>query len=95
MVIGKQAHLDAPGTVQPGERKLDLPNLHDPKANWTQNSSRLREAMSQSKPIRDASAQPFVNGKPGNDTGFLKAERNLLENSKWTYRKGYWYPPAK
>jgi hypothetical protein len=95
VVIGKQVHLDTPGTVRPGERQLDLPNLNNPKGNWAQNSSRLREAMSEGKPIRDVSAEPLVNGKPGNNTGFLRAERNLLENHGWTLRDGYWNPPGK
>ncbi len=47
-VIGKMGALRKPGAVQPGERALadDLPNLGDPKANWAQNSSKLREVMS-------------------------------------------------
>ncbi len=73
----------------PGERTLDQPDLGDPKANWAQNSSKLREAMSGGNPIRDVSA-----GKPGSDTGFLRAERNVLENQGWTLQSdGYWYPP--
>jgi RHS repeat-associated protein len=51
VVIGKMADLDRPGTMQPGERQLDLPKLNDAKANWAQNSSKLREAMSEGKPI--------------------------------------------
>jgi len=95
VVIGKKTALDQPGTIRPGERELDLPNLNDPKANWAQNSSRLREAMSEGKPIRDVSAEPLVNGRPANNTGFLRAERNLLENHGWTYSGGYWNPPVK
>jgi RHS repeat-associated protein len=95
VVIGKKTALDQPGTIRPGERELDLPNLNDPKANWAQNSSRLREAMREGKPIRDVSAEPLVNGRPANNTGFLRAERNLLENHGWTYSGGYWNPPVK
>jgi hypothetical protein len=51
--------------------------------------------MSEGKPLRDASGEPMVNGKPGNNTGFLRAERNLLENHGWSYRDAYWFPPAK
>jgi hypothetical protein len=79
----------------PGERTLDLPDQGNPQANWAQNSSKLREAMSEGQPIRDASAEPLANGKPANNTGFLRAERNLLENHGWTYNNGYWYPPAR
>jgi len=49
VVIGKKPTLDQPGTIRPGERELDLPNLNDPKANWAQNSSKLRQAMSERK----------------------------------------------
>jgi RHS repeat-associated protein len=95
VVIGKMTDLKETGALKPGERELDLPNLNDPRANWAQNSSRLREAMSEGKPIRDASAEPFENGNPGKNTGFLRAERNLLENHGWSYRGGSWYPPSK
>lgn len=94
-MIGKMADLDRPGAVPRGERQLDLPNLNDPKLKWAQNSSRLREAMSEGKPIRDASAEPLAGGRPANNTGFLRAERNLLENHGWSLRDGYWDPPSK
>jgi RHS repeat-associated protein len=95
VVIGKMADLNKSGAMRAGERQLDLPNLNDPKLNWVQNSSRLREAMAEGQPIRDASAEPLAGGRPANNTGFLRAERNLLENHGWSYRGGYWYPPAK
>jgi RHS repeat-associated protein len=93
VVIGKMADLNK--GLGPGERELDLPNLSDPKLNWAQNSSRLREVMAEGNPIRDASAEPLVGGRPGSNTGFLRAERNLLENHGWTYSGGYWNPPSK
>jgi hypothetical protein len=40
-------------------------------------------------------AEPLVGGQPGSNTGFLRAERNLLENHRWTYSGGYWNPPSK
>jgi RHS repeat-associated protein len=95
VVIGKMADLNGQGALRQGERQLDLPNLNNPKANWAQNSGKLREAMSEGKPIRDASGEPLAGGRPANNTGFLRAERNLLENHGWSYRGGYWYPPAK
>ena len=97
VVIGKMADLNKPGALKPGERQLDLPDMGNPKDNWAQNSSRLREAMAEDKPIRDASAEPLVNGKPGNNSGFLRAERNLLENHGWKYDPGTqtWNPPPK
>ncbi len=92
VVIGKMEDL---GELGAGERALDLPNRGSPKANWAQNSSRLRQAMNEGKPIRDASAGPLENGAPANNTGFLRAERELLQNHGWTYHDGYWYPPAQ
>src|SRR5258705_13798381 len=90
VVIGKLADVEAPGAIKAGERALvdELPNQGSPRANWAQNSSKLREAMSEGNPIRDASA-----GKPGSNTGFLRAERNVLENHGWTLKGDYWYPP--
>jgi hypothetical protein len=88
LVIGKLADLE--GGVQPGERTLDLPNQGNPKSNWAQNSSRLREAMNEGRPIRDASA-----GNPGSNTGFLRAERNLLQNNGWSLKGDTWYPPGR
>jgi RHS repeat-associated protein len=85
-----------------GERKLNLPDLGDPKANWAQNSSRLREAMAEGKPIRDAhvdGAGNMIRDNPlqGGGGAFLKAERNLLENHGWTYDPGTtsWNPPNR
>ena len=91
-VIGKMADLQAEGAVRQGERALadDLADMGSPKANWAQNSGKLREVMSEGKPIRDVSA-----GKPGSNTGFLRAERNLLQNNGWALRSDTWYPPGK
>ena len=89
VVIGKQTLLDTPGTLRPGERTLDLAeDMGSPKANWAQNSGKLREAMSEGQPIRDASAG-------GSNTGFLRAERNLLENHGWSLKGDHWYPPNR
>ncbi|HEU5233725.1 MAG TPA: RHS repeat-associated core domain-containing protein [Terriglobales bacterium] len=85
VVIGKLADLKDLG---PGERTLDLPNQGSIRANAAQNSSRLREAMNQGRPIRDASA-----GKEDSNTGFLRFERNILQNHGWTLKGDYWYPP--
>ncbi len=92
VVIGKMSDLARKGAIGSGERKLadELPDLGNPKANWVQNASKLRKEMAEGEPIRDASA-----GNPASNTGFLKAERNLLQNHNWTLKNGYWYPPAK
>jgi len=92
IVIGKLGELKLLGE---GERVLKLlQNLGSPKANWAENSSVLRQEMSIGNPIRDATVNP-VNGELINNTGFLRAERNLLENRGWTYDPGttMWYPP--
>jgi RHS repeat-associated protein len=90
VVIGKLNDLEQPGGVGPGERTLDLPDQGSPKANWEQNSSKIREAMAEGRPIRDASAS-----NPQSDSGFLRAERNLLRNHGWTQQGDYWYPPKR
>ncbi|OGS22176.1 MAG: hypothetical protein A2252_04200 [Elusimicrobia bacterium RIFOXYA2_FULL_39_19] len=91
VVIGKMKDLVKPGTIAKNERLLELPNLHNPKLNWQQNSSRLRESMKTGLPIRDASVNPF--GQLRDNTGFLRAERNLLENHNWFYDSitTHWY----
>jgi hypothetical protein len=89
VAIGKTADLSKPGALNSGERALDLPDQGSPKANWRQNSGELRKAMHEGKPIRDVSS-----GKPGSNTGFLRAERDLLEYHGWTLLKGgFWWPP--
>ena len=73
-----------------------LSDLGNPKANWTQNSSVLRQEMSRGVPIRDASVNPTTGALDSNN-GFLKAERNLLGSKGWKYDPStqYWYPPTK
>jgi len=88
-VIGRIRDLDSLG---PGEATLldRLPYRGDPKSNWNQNASVLREIMRLGRPIRDSS--------PMDTTGqFLNAERNLLLVRGWTFdqRSGYWMPPNK
>jgi hypothetical protein len=92
-VIGK---LDDLKNLGAGERTLldRLPKLGSPKANWYQNSSVLRQEMSLGQPIRDATVDSA--GRLINNTGFLRAERNLLETHGWSYNQAtrMWYPPA-
>jgi len=92
-VIGK---LDDLKNLATGERSLldRLPNLGSPKANWEQNSGVLRQEMELGRPIRDASVDSA--GALINNTGFLRAERALLESRGWTYdpRGTMWYPPG-
>ena len=94
-VIGKTFDLSKPDALRPGESKLDLPNRGNPRTNWEQNASRLREAMRQGQPIRDASVNPNT-GALRDNTGFLRAERNLLETQGWRYNPAtqHWHPPG-
>ena len=87
LVIRKMAHLTKPGALAPGERTLlpELPDRGSVWANLKQNFGHLRAAMSESRPIRDATVDPKT-GKPINNTGFLRAERYFLESRGWTYR---------
>ena len=86
VVIGKLKDLTAPGAVKPGERTLlsKLPNKGNARSNWEQNARVLREEMAKGRPIRDASVDSRT-GALRDNTGFIKAERNLLRQKGWTY----------
>ena len=90
-VIGKVADLK---NLPAGEQSLlsRLPDLGNPKANWMQNAGVLRQEMGLGRPLRDASVDST--GMLINNTGFLRAERNLLRNHGWSYDPGttMWYP---
>ena len=92
-VIGKLKDLENLG---PGENTLldRLPNQGSPKLNWQQNSGVLRSEMGKGLPIRDASVDGA--GNLSDNTGFLRAERNLLQDRGWTYNPATrtWSPPA-
>ena len=77
-----------------GDRFLYLPNQGSQKANWAQNSSRLRQEMQSGQPIFDSFRK--ADGSLKETTGFLNAERNLLQNRGWTFNQstGAWHPPA-
>ena len=102
-VIGRVDDLTAPGALKPGERTLlsRLPDKGNPKANWKQNSSVLRNEMRSGQPIRDASAHkpdnfPVPTAQNPNRTvrqTFTGAERNTLRNKGWTFDGQYWNPP--
>lgn len=55
----------------------------------------LRAEMGRGVPIRDVSIDPMT-GALRNNTGFLRAERNILTNHDWAFdpKSGYWYPPG-
>jgi hypothetical protein len=76
-----------------GDYFLHLPNQGSTKANWIQNSSRLRAEMRKGNPIFD----PFRDAATGQQIttpGFLNAERNLLETHGWRYnpQTGAYHP---
>lgn len=90
------ADLQAPGALGPGERTLLdrlTPELGSPQANWARNAGVLREEMGSGAPIRDATVDP-VTGEWIKNTGFLRAERYLLEDRGWIYdpKTTFWYP---
>jgi hypothetical protein len=95
-VIGKVDDL-AGYTLRPGERTLlnQLPNQGSPRLNYLQNDRVLRTEIGRGVPIRDVSVDP-VTGALRNNTGFLRAERNILTNHDWAFdpKSGYWYPPG-
>lgn len=92
-VIGKLVDLRS---LRAGERTMldRLPNLGSPRANWKQNSGVLRQEMARGRPIRDASVD--ASGRLINNTGFLRAERDLLQSHGWTYDPSttMWNPPV-
>ncbi len=87
IVIGRTKDLQ---NLNHNEQSLlgQLPDRGTPKMNWKQNSSILRQAIQNNRPIRDASSRDF-SGE------FLNAERNLLQNHGWFFDKTtkYWHPP--
>lgn len=96
-VIGKVEDLEAPGAIGSGERTLldRLPDQGSPAANWAQNDGVPRQEMGRGMPIRDASVNP-VTGALESNTGFLRAERYLLDSRGWTYdpKTTMWFPPG-
>jgi len=96
-VIGKVDDLGA-ATLRPGERTLLnqlRPKLGSPRLNYMRNDSVLRSEMGRGAPIRDVSVDPLT-GALRNNTGFLRAERNILTNQDWAFdpKSRYWYPPG-
>ncbi len=102
-VIGRMDDLRVSDALRAGEYTIadKLPNLGDPKANYYQNMSVLREEMRRGVPIRDASNfRPDTELAPKPDwptrtirQTFTGAERNQLRNREWTFDGEYWNPP--
>jgi len=78
-----------------GSYFLNLPDQGNAQNNWQQNSSALRAVMSEGNPIYDSYINPST-GQQIPTSGFLNAERNLLENQGWTYNPttGAYNPPT-
>jgi len=93
-VIGKLGDLERPGVLRPGEERLEFPDRGSARANWGQNAGRLRQVLRRGEPIRDATVDPKT-GALQDNTGFLRAERNLMENQGWRYDPStqLWNPP--
>ncbi len=77
-----------------GDHFFVLPDKGTPKANWAQNAGRMRSEMGKGKPIFDSFRDS--NGQLMPTTGFLNAERKLLQSRDWSYNPstGAWHPPA-
>jgi hypothetical protein len=63
---------------------LYLPDQGGARANWAQNSSSLRQVMSEGNPIYDSYIDPTT-GLQIPIGGFLNAERNLLQSKGWIF----------
>ncbi|NLT50107.1 MAG: hypothetical protein GXX85_04225, partial [Ignavibacteria bacterium] len=76
-----------------GDRFLNLPNKGTPQLNWKQNYGALRNEMRAGKPIYDSYRLP--NGELIPTSGFLNAERSVLQSRGWIYNanKGAWLTP--
>lgn len=99
VVIGK---VDELRHLRAGERSLmtDV-DLGSPRLNWRANAGRLREAMAEGRPIRDAHVDPRTGAllpdrSPRGTASFLTAERNQLRARGWTYnpQTQSWHPPT-
>ncbi len=92
-VIGKLRDLKS---LRHGENTLlkHLPDKGSPKLNWKQNANVLKQEMKKGLPIRDATVDTKT-GELLENTGFLKAERELLKNYGWKYdpKTNLWLPP--
>ena len=81
---------------------LHLTNKGTPKANWKQNSGRLREEMRRNEPIFDSYRNPNTGKQipsgvdPSSKGRFLNAERKLFESRGWQYnpQTGAYHPPG-
>jgi hypothetical protein len=82
-VIGKLGDLENIGKNEHTLLKHMTDDLGCVKANWNKNSSVLRQEIRKGNPIRDASVDTA--GQLRDNTGFLRAERNLLESMGWKY----------
>lgn len=84
LVIGELRELNA---LRKGEFALKWVDKGSPKANWKENSSLLRSAMSEGKPIRDTHVDPKTGAllDESKKDSFLRAERNLLRDRGWDY----------
>jgi RHS repeat-associated protein len=96
LVIGKMADLERTGAIAEGETTLPdrMQDMGSPQLNWQQNAGMLRQEMSRGLPIRDVSVDPMT-GELTSNTGFLRAERALLEGRGWRYNPQLtqWQPP--
>jgi RHS repeat-associated protein len=83
LVIGKLKDLRGTEGWRKGDYTLNLPDRGSTKQNWKQNSGLLRQEERTGKPIRDRSTD--TNGNLRDNTGFIKGERNILDECGRTF----------
>jgi len=78
-----------------GDRFLYLPDKGNARANWKQNSSRLRGELRNGRPIYETFVDDTGDLIP--TKGFLNAERNLVMQRGWNYNSSTrsWMPPTQ
>jgi hypothetical protein len=98
LIIGKLDDLryqsDRRNLVDPLAEPQRMPDLGSPNLNYDQNDRELRWEMGRGLPIQDAS-HDINTGELLHDTGFLRAERDILRDHEWEYQPDVreWWPP--
>lgn len=80
-----------------GDKMIDFPNQGNPRANWKTNYGLLRAEMSMDEPIYDSFRDPVTGAQVPSPSGFLRAERYILETRDWriNVKTGEHMPPRR
>jgi hypothetical protein len=98
LIIGKLDDLryqsDRRNLADPLAEPQRMPDVGSTRANYDQNDRELRWEMGRGLPIQDVS-HDIDTGELLHDTGFLKAERDILRDHGWQYHPDAreWRPP--